>query len=45
MQIDLHERLDAEWRSWRQALKASDESSAVGRAGAPRTEQPRKDQS
>jgi hypothetical protein len=27
--VDLHERLDAEWRSWRQALVASDESSAA----------------
>jgi hypothetical protein len=29
--LDLHERLDAEWRSWRQALKAMGESSAAGR--------------
>jgi hypothetical protein len=29
--VDLHERLDAEWRSWRQALIALDESSATGR--------------
>ena len=28
--VDLHERLDGEWRSWRQALGAVNESSAVG---------------
>jgi hypothetical protein len=29
--VDLHERLDAEWRSWRHALEAAHESSAAGR--------------
>jgi hypothetical protein len=29
--LDLHERLDAEWRSWREALIAVDENSAPGR--------------
>jgi hypothetical protein len=29
--VDLHERLDGEWRSWRQALGALNESSAAGR--------------
>lgn len=29
--VDLHERLDGEWRSWRQALGAVNESSAAGR--------------
>jgi hypothetical protein len=29
--VDLHERLEGEWRSWRQALGAVNESSAVGR--------------
>jgi hypothetical protein len=29
--VDLHERLEAEWRSWRQALMVSDHSSVVGR--------------
>jgi hypothetical protein len=28
--VDLHERLDVTWRSWRQALGASDESAAPG---------------
>jgi hypothetical protein len=28
---DLHERLDGEWRSWREALGAVNESSAAGR--------------
>jgi len=29
--VDLHERLDREWRFWRQALRARNESSAAGR--------------
>jgi hypothetical protein len=29
--IDLHERLDGEWRSWRQALESVNDSSADGR--------------
>jgi hypothetical protein len=29
--VDLHKRLDGEWRSWRQALVALNESSAAGR--------------
>jgi hypothetical protein len=29
--VDLHERLDGEWRSWHQALGAVNESSAAGR--------------
>ena len=29
--VDLHERLHREWRSWRQALRALNESSAAGR--------------
>lgn len=28
--VDLHERLDGEWRSWRQALGVLDEGSAAG---------------
>jgi len=29
--VDLHERLDREWRSWRQALEPVNESAAAGR--------------
>jgi hypothetical protein len=29
--VDLHERLDGEWRAWREALGAVNESSAAGR--------------
>jgi hypothetical protein len=35
--VDLHERLEGEWRSWRQGLGAVAEGSAAGHSGTAAT--------